>query len=116
MYRIFEDVDDATLRWLYEHAALYISPSLFEGFSMTPFESLLCDCPILLSDIPVHREVYGEGFHYFNPRDAAGLKEMIGESLSRNIEKNVWPCGRALSRSTPGLVFWRRIWNFTVRR
>jgi glycosyltransferase involved in cell wall biosynthesis len=101
--RIFEDVDDATLRWLYAHAALYISPSLFEGFSMTPFESLLCDCPILLSDIPVHREVYGEGFRYFNPRDTGGLKAMIAESLSKEyreeclalrnglIEKYSWP-------------------------
>lgn len=100
---ILEDVDDPTLRWLYENAALYISPSLFEGFSMTPLESLLCNRPILLSDIPVHREVYGAGFHYFNPREVRGLKEIVEEALSQEyrnkclalrsglLEKYLWP-------------------------
>lgn len=64
---IFSDVTRADLGWLYKHADLYVCPSLFEGFALTPLEALQFGVPIVLSDLPVLREVYGDGFIYCDP-------------------------------------------------
>lgn len=57
--------DREKLRQLYAGAALYVQPSRFEGFSLTPLEAVASGTPVLLSDIPVHHEVMGEGARYF---------------------------------------------------
>lgn len=42
----------------YAKSDLYIYMSLEEGYSLTPMEALMMGVPCLISDIPVHREVY----------------------------------------------------------
>jgi glycosyltransferase involved in cell wall biosynthesis len=83
---ILDRVTDATLNWLYRNTLLYVSPSLFEGFSMTPFEALKCGAPIILSDIPVHREVYGAGIKYFDPKSVSQLSNAVIEGLSNEYK------------------------------
>ncbi|WP_347302920.1 glycosyltransferase family 4 protein [Croceibacterium sp. TMG7-5b_MA50] len=46
----------ADLRQLYEGAALFVHPSHMEGFGLVVAEALSAGIPILLSDIPPHRE------------------------------------------------------------
>lgn len=41
---------------LYRHAAAFFHASAMEGFGLVVLEALLADTPVLLSDIPVHRE------------------------------------------------------------
>jgi glycosyltransferase involved in cell wall biosynthesis len=38
-------VTDAELRWLYQHAALVLFPSLYEGFGLIPFEAAAAGAP-----------------------------------------------------------------------
>lgn len=55
---------DPDLAWLYRHAEAVLVPSLAEGFSLPLIEALVCDTPVVASDLEVHREV-GQGFATF---------------------------------------------------
>ena len=64
----------------YEHIAplacaslALLNPSNFEGWSTTVEEALSWGVPLLLSDLPVHREQAGLNALYFDPRSAASL-------------------------------------------
>jgi glycosyltransferase involved in cell wall biosynthesis len=50
-----------------------INPSRFEGWSTTVEEAKSFGAPIILSDIPVHREQAGAGARYFGLEDAEAL-------------------------------------------
>ncbi len=60
-------VDDASLRALYETAACFLFPSLYEGCGLPALEAMACGCPLVLSDIPAFREVAGTAAHFFDP-------------------------------------------------
>lgn len=77
-----DGVTDAELKWLYSHAVLCIQPSLYEGFSIVPLESLALNTPVLVSDIPAHREVLGEAAVRFDP----GNPEDFLRCLRQNLE------------------------------
>jgi glycosyltransferase involved in cell wall biosynthesis len=57
---------DPVLAWLYRHAEAVLVPSLAEGFSLPLIEALVCDTPVVASDLEVHREV-GRGYANFLP-------------------------------------------------
>ena len=44
-----ENLSNNELRFLYEHASLFVTPSLNEGFGYTPIEAAICQCPVLSS-------------------------------------------------------------------
>jgi len=51
--------DDQVYYLIYNAKAL-IQPSLYEGFGLPPLEALWLTTPVIMSDIPVFREIYGE--------------------------------------------------------
>lgn len=55
--RILGYVEDGDLPWLYAGAALFLFPSLYEGFGMPVVEAMASGVPVAFSDIPVVREV-----------------------------------------------------------
>lgn len=61
-----ENVNDQRLSELYRGAIALVRTSLMEGFSLPPLEALENDCLVLASDIPVHREVFGDSIIYFD--------------------------------------------------
>jgi glycosyltransferase involved in cell wall biosynthesis len=42
-----KNISDEELRYLYEHADLFVSTSLHEGFGYTPIEAAICKCPVI---------------------------------------------------------------------
>lgn len=54
---------------LYQGCAALVFPSLWEGFGVPPLEALACGRPVIVSDIPVHREVLGEAACFITPGD-----------------------------------------------
>ena len=68
---------DETIINLYTFADLFIFPSLFEGFGLPPLEAVSLGCPVILSDIPVLREIFGEAGLYFNPHNEEDLAKTI---------------------------------------
>jgi len=73
----FEDLSDSELDFGYRQAAAMITASYVEGFNIPIVEALSKGCPVIASDVPVHREVGGPYAAYFRARDAAALAEVI---------------------------------------
>jgi len=79
---IFTDfISDGQLRWLYEHCAAYVFPSLSEGFGLPPLEAMIHGAPVVASNATAIPEVCGDAAYYFNPLDVADMAAKIGEVL-----------------------------------
>jgi glycosyltransferase involved in cell wall biosynthesis len=70
-------VPDEELVSLYQRAAVFVQPSLMEGFDLTVIEAMASGLPVICSDIPVHREICGKAAVYFNPYDVRDMAEKI---------------------------------------
>ena len=68
---------DAEIAALYANAAAHVFPSLYEGFGIPPLEAMASGCPVIASDIPVVREVCGDGACYFPAHDAHILADVM---------------------------------------
>lgn len=77
-------IDDGELRWLYEHAKLFVIPSSTEGFCLPLVEALTLNCPVVCSDIPIFREVGLSRCYYFDLENnpALNLSHTILTSLT----------------------------------
>jgi glycosyltransferase involved in cell wall biosynthesis len=51
-------IDDLELKQLYANCAALVYPSKVEGFGLPPLEAMSCGRPVIVSDIPVFRELY----------------------------------------------------------
>lgn len=63
----------AELLALYSRAAALVSASRKEAFPLPPGEALAVGVPVVLSDIPPHRELYGRWARLVTPGDVGGL-------------------------------------------
>lgn len=70
------------LRVLYSNAHAVVCPSRAEGFDLSGVESMLCDTPVIASDIDVHRWVYGDAAIYFDPYSAEELAAQLKQALA----------------------------------
>ncbi|MEZ9312017.1 glycosyltransferase family 4 protein [Vibrio sp. 10N.286.49.F3] len=75
-------VGDDELAMLYKNAALFISPSLYEGFGLPIFEAVNFEIPIFLSDIPVYRELAPKGTLFFEPNSFSDFDSKVGYALN----------------------------------
>ena len=82
-------IDDEDLFAVYKMAKLFVFPSLYEGFGIPPLESLACGTPILVSDISVFQEIYGDNASYFHNNDIDDLKNMLLDSETYNKQINI---------------------------
>lgn len=86
-------VPDEELAVLYQEAEAFIFPSLSEGFGLPGLEAMTQGTAVIVSDIPVFREIYGEAAEYFdpqNPEDMAGkILDVVedGDKRKKLIEK-----------------------------
>lgn len=63
---------------LLKEASVFVSPSLFEGSPNTVLEAMAANCPLVVSEIPPHREILGEESALFvDPRDPRALANAI---------------------------------------
>lgn len=60
-------VTDAELKWLYEHASLFVTTSTREGFGYTPIEAALCGCPVISTRAESLPDVTAEKVSYYDP-------------------------------------------------
>jgi glycosyltransferase involved in cell wall biosynthesis len=72
---------------LMAHSHAVINPSLFEGWSTTVEEAKTFQKPLLLSDIPVHREQAPTLGKFFPTDDPVQLAYLIKENLSSNYQE-----------------------------
>lgn len=78
------NLSNAQLGAMYKGASCFISASKFEGLGMPVVEAMSFGLPVLLSDIPPHREVSINKGEYFEPTDVEKLAEKM---ININFEK-----------------------------
>lgn len=83
-------VERGELKALYRAAAGLVFPSLLGPNNLPPQEAAVLGCPVILSDLPGHREQLGEGALYVSPLDAAAwgramMQVLTDEGLRRSL-------------------------------
>jgi glycosyltransferase involved in cell wall biosynthesis len=80
-------VTDRELRALYEHAACFVFPSLYEGFGLPPLEAMTCGCPVVVSRAAALPEVCGPAVLYCDPHDPENIAEQIRTILDNPAQR-----------------------------
>ncbi|MFN8414509.1 MAG: glycosyltransferase family 1 protein [Anaerolineales bacterium] len=85
-------VSDEELPALYSGATAFIVPSFYEGFGLTVLEAMACGTPVIISDIPVFRELFEETALFINPFEPkeianAMLKIIEDKSLAMKLRE-----------------------------
>jgi alpha-1,3-rhamnosyl/mannosyltransferase len=79
--RHIHNIDDADLPALYTGAAVFVMPSLYEGFGLTPLEAMACGAPVICSNASSLPEVVGNAALLVNPRDDDEIAQTIARVL-----------------------------------
>jgi glycosyltransferase involved in cell wall biosynthesis len=74
-------LDDETLAAAYSGAAAVVIPSLAEGFGLPAVEGAACAAPMVLSDLPAHRETLDGAAMFFPPTSDETLADVLGKLL-----------------------------------
>ncbi|MCS6773467.1 MAG: glycosyltransferase family 4 protein, partial [Thermoflexales bacterium] len=85
-------VSDAEATALYSTCALFVFPSLYEGFGLTPLEAMACGAPVACSNTSSLPEVVGDAAVLFDPHRAddiaaACLRMLTDETLQANLRQ-----------------------------
>lgn len=98
---MLQNVPADALRVLYRQALVTVCPSVGEGFDFSGVEAMRCGGVVAASDIPVHREVYGEAADYFDPYDTRslvnGLQGLIGDAGAEAARERLRTAGQRQS-------------------
>ncbi len=70
-------IPDDDLRVLYKNSIAFVYPSFSEGFGLQGLEAMASGSLILVSDIPVFREVYENNALFFDPRSISSVTEIM---------------------------------------
>jgi glycosyltransferase involved in cell wall biosynthesis len=70
-------VPDTDLRALYEGAAGFVFPSLYEGFGIPPLEAMQLGVPVLCARSGAMPEVLGDAPLWFDPRDVGDMTRSL---------------------------------------
>jgi glycosyltransferase involved in cell wall biosynthesis len=73
--------NDRQLAFLYEHASLFVYPSLCEGFGLPVLEAFASGCPVALSHTSCFPEIAGEAALYFDPSDVSSIGKALETAL-----------------------------------
>ncbi len=99
-------VTDEELVALYNHATLFVYPSVYEGFGLPVVEAMACACPVVTSRTSSLPEVGGDAVAYIDdPFDDVRLAERIAELLGDPAQRRdlAWR-----GRQRAGTFSWER--------
>ncbi|MDF0551625.1 glycosyltransferase family 1 protein [Kamptonema sp. UHCC 0994] len=86
--------DDKFLASLYQNAALFVYPSLYEGFGMPLLEAMALNCPVACSNTSSIPEVVGEAAKLFDPNEPENIAEVLENILfSTEVSKKLIQLG-----------------------
>lgn len=76
-------ISEGQLKWMYENTEAYVFPSLSEGFGLPGVEAMVHGAPVVSSNATCLPEIYGNGAHYFNPKDVNDMAQKINDVLTK---------------------------------
>lgn len=83
---ILSGITDNELGLIYQNAKIFIFPSLYEGFGIPILEAMKAKIPIVLSDIPVFKEIVGNNGVYFNCHEPESIAYAINGVITSKGE------------------------------
>ena len=79
---------DDMLSVLYSKAALFVYPSLYEGFGLPPLEAMNHRCPVVCSNTSSIPEVVGNAALMFSPSDIENISYTMEKVLYNTVIKD----------------------------
>lgn len=102
-------VSDGQLIALYRHCAVFVFPSLFEGFGLPPLEAMSFGAPTLASNTTSIPEVMGDHPGMFNPNVPEELARKLEHVLiDSDFRSELIQCGYAQAKKFS--------WEFSAKR
>lgn len=87
-------VSDEEAKSLMRDCKAFLFPSFYEGFGIPPLEALSVGAKIIVSDIPVMHEIFGDVAAYLDPHDSSipviPAKQETDEAARTVLEKYSW--------------------------
>lgn len=74
-------IEATNLSQIFKSAQAYVFPSLSEGFGIPGLNAMAANLPLIASNIPTLKEIYGEAALYFDPKDPKDIAEKISKVL-----------------------------------
>ena len=85
---LYSNVPDYELHYIYEHARIFVSPSLNEGFGYTPLEAAICMCPVLCSKCEALPDTtQGKLNYYEKATDEKELANRLYSLINNQVDK-----------------------------
>jgi len=81
------DLPHGDLRLRMQHAAIFVSPALYEPFGLSVLEAAAAGCALVLSDIPTFRELWDGAAVFVDPTDAAALHLALARLCADDRER-----------------------------
>ncbi len=75
-------IENTERDYLFKNCAVYVFPSLMEGFGLPGLEAMGYGAPVASSVATCLPEIYGDAAHYFNPLDVTDMANKIDELIS----------------------------------
>jgi glycogen synthase len=93
------------LRDICARASIYAATSCYEPFGLAPLEAAFSHCALVMNDIPVFRELWGDSAAYFKTNDARDLASVLvglasDEPLRRNFAERAFECANSRFTTT----------------
>jgi len=85
--KFLSKLSDLEVRCVYKLCSLFVFPSSYEGFGIPILEAMAAGCPMVLSDIPVFREITQDTGVYFPHDDSEAMAAAIEKVLSLSSER-----------------------------
>lgn len=85
--KILSGLSDLEIRCAYKLCRLFVFPSSYEGFGIPILEAMAAGQPMVLSDIPVFREITQDKGMYFPHNDEVAMAQAIDFVLTSGAER-----------------------------
>lgn len=74
-------ISKCELKFVYEHADVFLFPSLYEGFGMAPLEAMACETPVVASNAASLPEILADGAVLVDPNNAREFAQSTSDIL-----------------------------------